>query len=236
MKNSDEMVKSLFKRREQYIDEQNRKKMQRNKQLKYCLIITCILTIVSLLHLTITPSIYPDNSNLKINKTHGVTLCNLDVRSTYYANLSDSEKKEMVNTFQSLTGLDYEAFLANVPKIYSEIFFYCHEAPEAPIDFNNKTYVLHDYIFHFSTADQTHITIKICPFETPLRDIVYTPVTSVKSEINGVEITVYSIGKQLKHLIIEFIFNDSYYEVETYDISITEVEKLLDIILQCNIS
>lgn len=204
----------------------------KNKHLKFCIVIAALLTIISLLYFFVVPYVYPDNTKLTINKTYGIVLWELDIISTNYENLAETEKAEMLNTFELSTGLDYKKLLSNIPEIYSEKNFYYHKAPELPIDFNNKKYILHDYIFHLRTPEQAHITIKICPFEKPLINVGFTPITSVKSDINGVKIAVYSIGKQLKHLMIEFIYNNSYYEIETYNVRITEVEKLLNIILQ----
>ncbi|MBE6785172.1 MAG: hypothetical protein E7538_02900 [Ruminococcaceae bacterium] len=229
MKSSDEMINSLLERRKQYIDEQSRKKALINKHLKFCIVITCIITIVSFLHFGIDSNLYSNNSNIKINKVSRVANSNLDVIIINYEPLSDSEKEEMISTFEGLTGIDYEEFLSKIPDVYTQRFFYYMKAPEKPVDFNNKNYIIHDYVFSFRVAKEqpTDITISICPFEKPLRDVEFLSSTDIKSEINGVEFTVYSIGTSTESYIIEFFYKNLYYEIQTYDVSIEEIEKLL---------
>ena len=204
---------------------------KKNKYLKFC-IITVLLIIVSLLYFFVVPYIHPNNSKLIINKTHGIELWHLNIITTNYDNLSDTEKEEMIKTFEASTGTDYKKLLSSVPEIYTEKTFSCYKTPELPVGINNKNYTLHDYKIHLRTPQQAYITIKICPFEKPLKEIGFTPITSVTSEINGVEITIYNIEKQLKRLLIEFCYNNSYYEIQTYNISATEVKEFLNIILQ----
>lgn len=205
---------------------------KKNKYLKFYIVITILLTTVALLYFFAVPYIPPDNSGLIINKTQGIELWHLNIVTTNYDNLSDAEKEEMINSFEASTRTDYKKLLSSVPEIYTEKTFSCYKTPESPVDSNNKNYIIHDYIIHLRTPQQAYITIKICPFEKPLKEIGFTPITSVKSEINGVEITIYNIEKQLKRLLIEFCYNNSFYEIQTYDISITEVEEFLNIILQ----
>ena len=204
---------------------------QKNKFLKFC-IITVLLIIVSLLYFFVVPYIHPDNSGLIINKTQNIELWHLNIITTNYDNLSATGKEEMIKTFEESTGTDYKKLLSSVPEIYTEKTFSCYKTPESPVDSNNKNYIIHDYIIHLRTPQQAYITIKICPFEKPLKEIGFTPITSVKSEINGVEITIYNIEKQLKRLLIEFCYNNSFYEIQSYDIGITEVEEFLNTIFQ----
>lgn len=209
--------------------EQYKQKPRKKTYLKFSIVIIIGLMItVSLIYLIFFPSLFSDDSGLIINKTYVFSLWQLNIINIDYDDLSDAEKSETINSFNTTTNSDYDSFLSQIPEIYTERKFYCSKIP---VDHNNKIYKLHDYVFHFRTEKEAHITIKICPFEKPLKDIGFTPLTSVKSEINSTEITVFGVGKQQTHLITEFIYNGAYYEIEAYKISAAELEEFLFSIL-----
>lgn len=145
----------------------------------------------------------------------------MDVQFSHYDSLSEAEREIMLKRFETVTGFDYNDFLAKISDAYVYQSFY---SVDVPADDTGTEYIPHDYVFEYQTEKNGEVKIAICSDEKPLRDYFIVYDNPKQSEINGISAVIY--GYQCTY-ITEFSYKNINYEIETKNITLEELENLL---------
>lgn len=242
MKNCDEMVNSLLKRRDQYAAEQKRKK----KVLIRTVTSICCMCLVVLLGFGIWQNgvfhAPPPAANQKdqqtknnenlfvVNKVDSVSMADMDVQFSHYNHLSAIELESVHKNFESAIGMSYETFTAKIPITFVNTSFYSVDVPagattvDTPADVTEKKYIPHDYAFKYQTENKGEATIAVCSDGEPLRDCIFRCDNPEQSRINGVTVTIYGYED---FFMMQFSYENVNYDIETNNITLEELEELL---------
>ena len=79
-------------------------------------------------------------------------------------------------------------------------------------------------MFEYKTGNGGETTIAICSFEEPLRDCFIECDNPKQSEINGVPFLIYGIQD---NFMVQFSYENIYYDIETSNVTLEELEELL---------
>ena len=162
-----------------------------------------------------------EESNLKVNKIKITAKMDYDARFSDYSNLSSTEWETVMDAFESYIGLSYEEFIQKIPAAYHNTTFYSIDTPTVP---KIKEYLPHDYVFEFQNEAGGSFKIAICPTEEPIRDCYFVSNNPKKSRLNGTTIVIYGIQDSF---MVQFECSGIYYDIETKDITLKELENLL---------
>lgn len=159
-----------------------------------------------------------------VNQLDGLTTADMDVQFSYYDGLSADVWESVCEDFRQFTGIRYEDF-ASVLTNYGTVnhFYSMAGRTDSAID-SADAYQLHDYIFDCQTQDGGNITVAICPFEEPLRDCFIITDNPEQSEIDGVSLVIYGYNN---YYLVRFSTQNLYYDIETTDVSLDELQSLL---------
>lgn len=162
-----------------------------------------------------------DDSGLKVNKIKSAAGLDIDAQISNYSNLSSTEREAVMNAFESYIGISYEEFMKKIPSSYHNAAFYSIDTPTVK---ESKEYIPHDYVFEFQNETDGSIKIAICPTEEPIRDCYFVSNNPKKSYINGTTVAIYGINDSY---MVQFACSGIYYDIETENITLRELENLL---------
>lgn len=95
---------------------------------------------------------------------------------------------------------------------------------DASLEYN----IVHDYVFEFIGSNDRWVHITYSMIEEPLKDYFITSDSNV-SIIDGVEVLLYQYEEQY---IVDFKYNDMYYEIEANHVTLEELLTLIRGIFQ----
>ena len=163
-----------------------------------------------------------EKANLIVaNEVKNIMTADMDVQFSHYDRLSEVEKESMLKQFETVTGLNYNDFIAKISDAYVYMSFY---SVDVPADDARTEYIPHDYVFEYQTEQSGEVRIAICPDEEPLRDCVIVYNNPTQSEINGISAVIYGYQGAF---IAEFSYENINYEIETKNIALEKLEDLL---------
>ncbi len=174
------------------------------------------------------PNMPPLENNLNINQLEGLTTADMDVQCNMYDQLSKQDLQAVLNQFQEFAGMSYEDFTSKICDIWEISSFYSLSAPDYINAGQKGEYSLHDYVFELDSNNGGTATVALCSFEKPLRDIIIDNDDPKQSVINGVPLVIYGFEA---YYMVQFSYDNLYYDIETNDIALKELENLLSSII-----
>lgn len=165
----------------------------------------------------------PEKSNtFVINEVTDVINADMDVQVTSFNKLPNDVWVSVLEDFHKFVGIAYEEFTDKIPDSYEYCNFYSLSTRG---DTNLKDeYRLHDYVFEYKIGNGGETTIAICSFEEPLIDCFIECDNPKQSEINGVPFLIYGIQD---NFMVQFSYENIYYDIETSNVTLEELEELL---------
>ncbi|MBE6837440.1 MAG: hypothetical protein E7509_05575 [Ruminococcus sp.] len=202
-----------------------------------CLVIGGVFVVNSLRNSLSKPNDIPKSSDtdyddilqsgdIVVNKhKHDVFgIMDMDVGFTSYEFISETEKKEMLDYFESIIGFRYEDFIEKIPDNFIIRSFY---SVDTPADIEHKIYLPHDYVIVFETENGGEIKLSFSPYSKPLKDVVVNMCENPKaSVINGKN--VYICGLNKGDYNAQFLCKKINYDVEATAIKLDELVSLID--------
>ena len=168
----------------------------------------------------------PDKTNsLFVNEVSNLSSADMDVQFTHYNALNATEKDNLLKQFEAKVGLSYTEFTGMISKTFTEKQFY---SVNVPTDKSRNEYTPHDYVIEYQTANEGQITLSICPTEKPLRDCIIICDNPTPSIINDASAIIYGIQNSY---MVQFSHKNMYYDIETRDVTLEELELFLNSIL-----
>ncbi len=196
-----------------------------------CLIVTAV---VALPQLAARPSL-PD-IDIVVNPLIGNHVSgDIDAKIEYYidalyenyVDISEEEWHKLKEDFHMNIGMTYDDFISHIPAYLREkLAFYTLSTPSGNKD---GKYILHDYIFDLKSDPDTKVELKVSHRGKPVRDWLLGNTKDGKSSnINGTSVTVYG-GERC--YIVQFEFNNVYYDITSYYMNLEQLKELLSSIL-----
>ncbi len=167
-----------------------------------------------------------NSDQIVVNQIQGMGVYDIDARLTYYDELSNTEKEGMMKQFENKIGISYQDFTGQLPDIFKIETFY---SMDTPADSAKTEYSPHNYVIACRTQNGGEIKISINRNEEPLRDYFIECVYAEISSINGNTVTIYGISHAY---IVYFSYEKIYYDIETKNVTLEELENLLKKILK----
>ena len=147
----------------------------------------------------------------------GMALQAMDERRTAYGALTQKDRE----TFSDYTGVELDELVASLPAGLEcrqvTALRYLPDEQESPGQ-------LRDYVLECGTEDGGWVKIALCPTGKPMRDYAFICEGEEPSKINGISLTVY--GSEGMYLA-SFFHDGLYYDVETREIDVEQLERLL---------
>ena len=192
------------------------------------LLVMCVPAIIYFLQRMNNDVSSERGSIIKVNEVTVTMSAKLDAEITTYDKATDDEWLAVLEGFREDLGISYEDFKDKIPEKFTCKDFYSLYAPVYKESDFIKEYSLHDYVFEYLVESGGEVTVSICSFEEPLRDYFMCD-NSVKSKINGVAVWIYGYQGSF---MVRFQYDDIYYDIETNDVALEEVEDLLESIIK----
>lgn len=161
---------------------------------------------------------------LVVNEVESMISTDMDVEYSALEKLPLYVWETILEEFHEFVGISYDDFTAKIPNIWKYSNFYSLSTRGYKDSNLKEEYRLHDYVFDYRTENGGQATIALCSFEEPLRDYFVVCDNQEQSEINGVPLTIY--GHKNIYLV-QFSYQNVYYDIETNNISLEELEELL---------
>lgn len=194
---------------------------EKNAWAKWAALAACLsIIIIGAFHVN------RNTDQIVVNQIQGMGVYDIDARLTYYDKLSDTEKEGMMKQFENKFGISYQDFTEQLLDIFKIETFYSMDTPS---DATRTEYTPHDYVIMCRTQNGGDIKISICRNEEPLRDYYVECVYTEISSINGNTVTIYGISNAY---IVYFSYQNINYDIETKNVTLEELEKLLKNILE----
>ncbi len=162
----------------------------------------------------------PEETVLHVNELKEYMSTDMDVQISVYNALSEQEQGEMLCAFEESMGMSQESVSEKMPEGYTLCEFM---TVNAPTDREEGTYAPHDYVMQWKNEEGGDITMALCAFEQPLRD-VYLGTEPQVSTVLGVPMVIY--GYQSSYMV-QFFYENVYYDVETQFLTLPELEAVL---------
>lgn len=218
---------------------------QKNKKILYSVLSTAAMFIVCMLviagHKINVGEKENPNIGMKQDKNEGLEELKVEKLKTEL-NINEIDKNGM-----GLTKLDADIQTIKVSELPQEFNFIQNiKLPEGyELEYSYNIYVrsnrdiakydeLHDYVFEYSKNSDDEIGNKIkvafSKLEEPIRDYGIAE-DNKKSTINGVEMIIYH-SQEYKIYMAEFKYKDIYFDIETNDITKSELVELLESIVE----
>uniref|UniRef100_UPI004057333D hypothetical protein n=1 Tax=Acetatifactor sp. TaxID=1872090 RepID=UPI004057333D len=161
---------------------------------------------------------------LLVNEVANVMSADMDVQLNSCMKLPPDVWMLVLEDFHKFVGIAYEEFTDKIPDNFECYHFYFLSIPGYK-DANLKDeYRLHDYVFEYHTESGGNATIAICSKEEPLRDYFIKCDNPKQSEINGVPVMIYGYQDSF---MVQFFYENIYYDIETSNATLEELEELL---------
>lgn len=167
----------------------------------------------------------PEKSNtLLVNEVVNVISADMDVQIATFNKLPKDVWMSVMEEFRELIGISYEDFTSKIPEKFECYNVYTLSIPEYKDANLKEEYRLHDYVFEYHTESGGDATIAICSNEEPLRDYFFKCDNPKQSEINGVPVMIYGYQNSF---MVQFFYENIYYDMETSNVTLKELEELL---------
>lgn len=161
---------------------------------------------------------------LLVNEIVNVISADMDVQIASFNKLPYDVWMSVIEEFRELVGISYEEFTSKIPEKFECYHFYTLSIPEYKEANLKEEYRLHDYVFEYHTESGGDATIAICSNEEPLRDYFFKCDNPKQSEINGIPVMIYGYQNSF---MVQFFYENIYYDIETSNVTLEELEKLL---------
>jgi len=161
---------------------------------------------------------------LLVNEVVNVISEDMDVQIATFNKLPYDVWMSVIEEFRELAGISYEEFTSKIPEKFECYRFYTLSIPEYKDANLKEEYRLHDYVFEYHTESGGDATIAICSNEEPLRDYFFKCDNPKQSEINGVPVMIYGYQNSF---MVQFFYENIYYDIETSNVTLEELEELL---------
>lgn len=178
-----------------------------------------LLGVFGALKLRETPEI-PGETVLHVNELKEYMITDLDVQISVYSALSSQEQGEMLRAFAESLGMGMQSVSEKMPEGYTFCEFMTVNAPTGQGD---GTYAPHDYVMQWSNAGGGAVTMALCAFEEPLRDVFLGTEPQV-SAVLGVPMVIYEYQGSY---MVQFVYEGVYYDVDTQFLTLSELETVL---------
>jgi len=168
-----------------------------------------------------------ENSNaIVVNEMADIinTALDMDVQMASLNKLPQDVWSLVLEEFHAYVGISYEEFVSKIPGEFQCSHFYSLSIPGYKDADLKEEYRLHDYVFEYQTENGGEAIIAICSWEKPLRDYLIACDDPKQSQINDVNVLVYGYQNSF---MVQFLCEGIYYDVETINITLVELERLL---------
>lgn len=190
-----------------------------------CLICTCALL---LLYPQSEPTQPQHADVLIVNKPDIFSSENIVGFYFRYDDLPKAEWKAATDTFKANIGISYQKFSAKIPDMFTLIMFgSVHVRNDSTNEFN----IPRDYVFNIQTENGGSASIRICAKYKPMRDHEFICENQKASYISDVPLYIYS-DPIINTFIVDFTYENINYTINTYDMTLEELEILLRGIIQ----
>lgn len=195
-----------------------------------CLILLVFCVPAAIYFLTkMNNDMLSDRGNIiKVNEVTVTMNAKMDVEITTYDKVTSDVWLSVLEEFRENLGISYEDFQNRIPEEFTCNDFYSLSAPECKEPDYIKEYILHDYVFEYLTESGGKATVAISSLGQPLRDY-FVCNNPVKSKINGVAVRIYGYQGSF---IVQFQHNSIYYDIETKNVPLDDLEDLLEGIIK----
>lgn len=167
-------------------------------------------------------------AKIVVNELNGISTADIDAQCTFYDDVSEEQWTAVLDEFREFTGISYESFASSLETMCEITGFSSMSARNFANNTPDAQYSLHDYIFNCRTANEGSITIAVCPFEAPLRDCILESDNPKQSEINGIPLVIYGFDHSF---MVRFFDQKLYYDIETTDLTLEELQQLLSLLI-----
>ena len=178
-----------------------------------------LLGVFGALKLRETPET-PGETVLHVNELKEYMITDLDVQISVYSALSAQEQGEMLRAFAESLGMGMQSVSEKMPEGYTLCEFMTVNAPTGQGD---GTYAPHDYVMQWSNAGGGAVTMALCAFEEPLRDVFLGTEPQV-SAVLGIPMVIYEYQGSY---MVQFVYEGVYYDVDTQFLTLSELETVL---------
>lgn len=167
---------------------------------------------------------------LIVNKPDNRRHVDYAIAESRYDDLSEAERKAAADAFEANTDLSYDVFTANLTDSFVLTYFGSVDRFYG----DAKGYIPHDFVFNVQAENGHWAQIAICAEEEPLRELVLSCKRPKTSYISGVPLYIYSYstGYYENCLTVDFTYENIHYAINTYDLTLEELEILLRDIIQ----
>lgn len=141
----------------------------------------------------------------------------IDLQVTTYA------PEALADIFQQVTGIAYSDLearlsgLLTVQSIYSE---------DVQADWESSEYTPYDFVLEGQTDAGGEVRLALSAFGKPCRDTIIVCNDPASSKIGDMEVQIYHAGDAY---YAQFVYEDVYYDLETVNVSLEELETLLSV-------
>lgn len=188
--------------------------------ISFCLAIVLFSNLMDVFNSN-TPNVNDSKSKIFTNQVNEMIFLDLDVEITSYYDQDNNKQKEMIDRFQSMMNLDFNAFVNRLSEQYSinSIYTLSSKGDESSI------YKVHDFVFEFFDQSENRYQISMCPSEEPLRDCFINVKCPKESIILNTDVIIFQSNEMF---IAQFKHNGIWYDVETNGVEIKELELFIN--------
>lgn len=165
-------------------------------------------------------------NGLVVNKVKGTATADMDVKISIYNEISSEERNRVEKDFERVVGLSYNDFTAKIPDTFTINSFYSVDTPDSA---SEEEYTPHDYVFECTNEDGGEVKLAVSSLGANCRDCYLVTDNPVKSKINGTELVIYGWNGTY---VAEFFHDGKYYDIETRNVTLDELEELLVSIME----
>lgn len=169
-----------------------------------------------------TEAVQSENqNNVVVNEVTSVAEADMDVQISVYDGISEDERTEVEAEFERVTGIRYDDFIVKIPDTLTIRSFY---SVNTLTDASEKEYAPHDYVFECNTKADGKVKLAVSALGPVCRDCYMVTEEPVKSQIRGIDMVIYGWDGMY---FVEFSCDSRFYDIETSNITLEELENLL---------
>lgn len=159
-------------------------------------------------------------NRLLVNEVKAKSYPDIDTKHSFY------EQATISDAFQKVIGIEYPAFAARLSGLLTIQAVYSEDVRRSP---ENSEYKPHDFVFEAQTEAGGKVRLALSALGTPCRCVFFVCDDPASSKIGGTEILIYGIEDTY---FARFCHENIYYDLETTNVPLEELEELLSEILR----